>query len=366
MSGLQGRRVVVTRQKSQAGGLAERLQAKGATVLEVPAIDIVPPRDIGPLDEALESLDRYDWVVLTSANTVNAVLSRLTVLGLYPKLGSETRRVASVGPATTAALRSSFPEDRRVLEPKTDFRAAGLLDAFSKERLKGRRMLVPASSEAREELASGLRGMGALVEVVAAYSTIEPPGLGEAVALPGAGLRPGPLRISFGPSRLSPARRGPRRLPAAVIGPTTEAAARAAGLDVRGVASPSTLEALVATAERVLGDHSDSIPLTRLRFHVWPWTVLGLLRVRPKPLPDEISRKLEDQSPPCRRPKRHVKPSPRRPAAAAPDPIEDEPTEPGFDPASTRSCSTCTTSASATSPKAKWCGAPCSGSRSPR
>ena len=146
MSTLQGRRVVVTRQKSQAGGLAERLQAKGATVLEVPAIDIVPPRDIGPLDEALESLDRYDWVVLTSANTVNAVLSRLTVLGLYPKLGSEKRRVASVGPATTAALRSSFPEDRGVLEPKTDFRAAGLLDAFSKERLKGRRILVPASS----------------------------------------------------------------------------------------------------------------------------------------------------------------------------------------------------------------------------
>jgi uroporphyrinogen-III synthase len=257
MSALQGRRVVVTRQKNQAGGLVERLQAKGATVLEVPAIDIVPPKDIGPLDEALESLDRYDWVVLTSANTVNAVLSRLTVLGLYPKLGSEKRRVASVGPATTAALRSSFPEDRGVLEPKTDFRAAGLLDAFSKERLKGRRMLVPSSSEAREELASGLRGMGAVVEVVTAYSTIEPPGLGEAV---GRCLEQGfDLALFASPSAVEAFARsaGDRAagLPAAVIGPTTEAAARAAGLDVRGVASPATLEALVATAERVLGDH---------------------------------------------------------------------------------------------------------------
>jgi uroporphyrinogen-III synthase len=258
MSTLQGRRVVITRQKSQAGGLVERLQAKGATILEVPAIDIVPPKDIRPLDEALESLDRYDWVVLTSANTVNAVLSRLTVLGLYPKLGSQKRRVASVGPATTAALRSSFPEDRGVLEPKTDFRAAGLLDAFSKERLKGRRMLVPASSEAREELAAGLRGMGAVVEVVAAYSTIEPPGLGEAVARC---LAQGfDLALFASPSSVEAFARsaGDRAagLPAAVIGPTTEAAARAAGLDVRGVASPSTLEALVATAERVLGDHS--------------------------------------------------------------------------------------------------------------
>jgi len=258
MSALQGRRVVVTRQKNQAGGLVERLQTKGATVLEVPAIEIVPPKDIGPLDEALESLDRYDWVVLTSANTVNAVLSRLTVLGLYPKLGSEKRRVASVGPATTAALRSSFPEDRGVLEPKAGFGAAGLLDAFSKERLKGRRMLVPASSEARGELASGLRGMGAVVEVMAAYSTIEPPGLGEAV---GRCLEQGfDLALFASPSAVEAFARsaGDRAagLPAAVIGPTTEAAARAVGLDVRGVASPSTLEALVATAERVLGGHS--------------------------------------------------------------------------------------------------------------
>jgi uroporphyrinogen-III synthase len=254
MSALQGRRVVVTRQKSQAGGLAELLQAKGATVLEVPAIEIVPPRDTRPLDEALESLDRYDWVVLTSANTVKAVLSRLTVLGLYPRLGSDRRRVASVGPATTAALRASFPEDKGVHEPKDSFRAAGLLETLSRERLNGRRVLVPASSEAREELASGLRGMGAAVDVVVAYSTVEPPGLEDAVRRC---LDEGfDLALFASPSAVETFARaaGARAagLPAAVIGPTTEAAARAAGLDVLGVASPSTLEALVATAERLL------------------------------------------------------------------------------------------------------------------
>jgi uroporphyrinogen-III synthase len=254
VSSLQGRRLVVTRQRSQAGSLVERLRALGASVIEVPAIEIVAPADLGPLDAALDALDRYDWVVITSANAVNAVLSRLTVLGRYPKLSGPARRVASVGPATTAALKASFPEDRAVLEPKADFRATGLLGAFSQERLRGRRVLLPAATEAREELPLGLREMGAVVDVVAAYSTVEPPGLGEAVRR---SLDQGfDLALFASPSAVEAFTRSAgeraKGLPAAVIGPTTEAAARAAGLDVRGVASPSTLEALVATAERVL------------------------------------------------------------------------------------------------------------------
>jgi uroporphyrinogen-III synthase len=254
VSSLQGRRLVVTRQRSQAGSLVERLRALGASVIEVPAIEIVAPADLGPLDAALDELDRYDWVVLTSANAVSAVLSRLTVLGRYPKLSGPARRVASVGPATTAALKASFPEDRAVLEPKADFRATGLLGALSQEKLRGRRVLVPASTQAREELALGLREMGAVVDVVAAYSTVEPPGLGEAVTR---SLDEGfDLALFASPSAVEAFTRSAgeraKGLPAAVIGPTTEAAARAAGLDVRGVASPSTLEALVATAERVM------------------------------------------------------------------------------------------------------------------
>jgi len=254
VSALQGRRLVVTRQKSQAGGLAERLTALGASVVEVPSIEIVPPPDTGPLDAALQALDRYDWVVLTSANAVKAVLARLTVLGLYPRLSGGARRIASVGPATTAALRASFPEDRAVLEPAGEFRAAGLVAALAREALAGRRVLVPASTEAREELATGLRGLGAVVEVVAAYSTVEPAGLGEAVARC---LDQGfDLALFASPSAVEAFARAAgeraKGLPVVVIGPTTEAAARASGLEVLGVASPSTVDALVATAERVL------------------------------------------------------------------------------------------------------------------
>lgn len=264
MGTLAGRRLVVTRRRGQSSRLVDLLVERGATVLEVPAIEIVAPPDAGPLDEALGALERYDWVVLTSANAVSAVIGRLAVLGLAPRLGgrgpgssARTRpKVASVGPATTAALRSSFPEDRVALEPDLDFRAAALVEAFAREGVAGARVLVPASTRARVDLAQGLRGLGADVDVVAAYATVEPPGLAEAVrGSLGAGFD---LALFASPSALEAfagaAGERARGLAVAVIGPTTEAAARASGMDVRAVASPSTVEGLVAAAEHVLGD----------------------------------------------------------------------------------------------------------------
>ena len=254
MSALRGRRVLVTRQRSQSESLASLLEARGAEVLQVASIEIVAPDDLRPLDEALEALDRYDWVVLTSANAVKAVLSRLTVLGLYPRLGGAGRRIASVGPSTTAALRASFPEDRVALEPEHDARAAGLVAAFAGEKLVGRRILVPASASARSELAFGLREQKAVVDVVAAYRPVEPPGLKEAVQE--SLLRGFDLALFASPSAVEAFARAAgeraRGLAVVVIGPTTEAAAREAGLDVRGVATPSTEAGLLEAAERAL------------------------------------------------------------------------------------------------------------------
>jgi uroporphyrinogen III methyltransferase/synthase len=250
---LAGRRIVVTRRRGQASTLVRLLEARGATVLEVPAIEITAPEDLGPLDGALGSLERYDWVVFTSANAVGAVVSRLMVLGLPPQIGARGPRIASVGPSTTAAIRSSLPADTVALEPEADFRAAGLVEAFAGRSCRGARVLVPASSRAREELEAGLRAIGAEVDVVTAYATVEPKDLHERV---GACLAEGFDIAAFAsPSAVEAfaAAAGPRAhgLPAAVIGPTTEAAARSARLDVRATALPSTVEGLVAALERV-------------------------------------------------------------------------------------------------------------------
>ena len=109
MGTLAGRRIVLTRRRGQSARLGDLLGERGAAVLEVPAIEVVAPPDTAPLDEALLGLERYQWVVLTSANAVAAVLGRLTVLGLEPRLGARGPKIASVGPATDRGAAVFFP-----------------------------------------------------------------------------------------------------------------------------------------------------------------------------------------------------------------------------------------------------------------
>lgn len=255
MSGpLAGRRLVITRGRGPSSRLATLLAERGASVLEVPALEIVAPPDWEPLDAALAALETYDWVVLTSANAVSALLRRIAVLGLEPRLRTRGAQVACVGPATAAALRASFPADSVALAPASGFGADALVAAFSERGVRGARVLFPSSTRAREVVPRGLRALGAEVDVVAAYATVEPAGLAESVARC---LDEGfDLALFASPSAVDGFARaaGERSqgLPAAVIGPTTEAAARAAGMGVKAVARPSTAEGLVAAAERVL------------------------------------------------------------------------------------------------------------------
>ena len=253
MSGsLAGRRIVVTRRTDQASRLIRLLEERGAVVLNVPATAIGPPEDPAPLDEALRGLDRFDWIVFTSANAVEAVRDRLDALGLG--LLARGPRVASVGPATTGALGRAFPEDRVDLEPEADYRAAGLLHAFEAHGCPGARVLIPLSSRGREELPLGLRELGAEVTVATAYTTMEPPGLAEAVRrCVDQGLDAATFAAPSAVQAFAKAAgAGAQGLPAVVIGPTTEAAARKALFDVLATASPSTVDGLVAALERAL------------------------------------------------------------------------------------------------------------------
>ena len=103
---LAGRRVLVTRAAHQAGKLSDALRAVGAEPVEVPVLEIRPPASFDPLDRALHQLDRYDWLILTSANTVRAMADRSEQLGVA-FTQPETLKVAAVGEATAEAVRKT-------------------------------------------------------------------------------------------------------------------------------------------------------------------------------------------------------------------------------------------------------------------
>jgi uroporphyrinogen-III synthase len=252
---LGGRRVLVTRRPSQAGALSARLRALGAHVVEIPAIDIAPPDEPGPLDGALTHATDYDWLVLTSPNAVRAVAGRLEALGNERVLSGARPALAAVGPSTADAISKQLTGRPVDLLPASEFRAEGLLAAFTQRGLvEGERVLLPVADRARDVLAEGLRRLGAVVDVVVAYRTVAPADLTETIAARlGEGVD---LALFASPSAAenfaSAAGDRARGLPVAVMGPVTERAARALGLDVRAVASPSTLDGLVAAAVAAL------------------------------------------------------------------------------------------------------------------
>ncbi len=96
----------MTRAAHQAGKLSEGLRALGAEPVEVPVLEIQPPLDFAPLDRALRSLDSYDWLILTSANTVRALVDRAAALGSQ-FCHFATLKVAAVGEATATAARNA-------------------------------------------------------------------------------------------------------------------------------------------------------------------------------------------------------------------------------------------------------------------
>jgi len=246
---LQDRRILVTRRIEQAGSLVDALSALGATVVEVPLIVQGPPEDAGPLDRALGRLASYEWLAFTSANAVDAMADRLAQLG--GKLPARLR-LASVGPTTAHAISERFTGRRVDLQPVSQYRAEGLVEAFRTLDLAGQHVLLPVSDRARDTLAAGLRAQGADVDVVNAYRTVTPDGARDRLER---ALADGiDLVILASPSAvegLMVALGGRARgLAVAVIGPVTEQAAREAGLDVRVVGSPSTVDGLLAALQR--------------------------------------------------------------------------------------------------------------------
>jgi len=250
---LAGRRIVVTRAREQAAELVEALAALGAEVITAPTIRIEPLADLEPLRVALARLERYDWVVFTSQNSVQVVFDMQAARGKTSRpLGKA--RIAAIGPATGSALSAHGVAVDVLPEGHV---AESLVEAMaSRGELRGARVLLPQAEFARDVVAEGLRALGADVDVIAVYRTV--PALEEGAALAQQILSGRIDVITFTSSStvhsfvqsVGADAASSGRFSAAVIGPITAATAREYGLPVAIEAAQYTAAGLVDALAR--------------------------------------------------------------------------------------------------------------------
>ena len=166
---LFGKRMVITRARSQASDLVKMLSDLGANCMEAPSIRVCDADDYGPMDQAITALSSYDWIVFTSVNGVTYFFDRLFSMGLDVRRLS-TVKTACIGPATAKRLREFGLLSDIIPE---SYVAEAVVEAFKDQDMKGRRVLIPRAKEARAVLPVELRNMGAVVDEVTAYQTLE-------------------------------------------------------------------------------------------------------------------------------------------------------------------------------------------------
>jgi uroporphyrinogen III methyltransferase/synthase len=246
---LHGRRVVVTRARAQASGLARTLRELGADVVELPAIRIESRIDSQEVRDAVARLSDYSLVCLTSPNGVRLLFEAMQEAGQDARaLAGAT--VAAIGPGTARALAGRGIVADVIPER---FVAEALVEALADVEVEGKRVLIARAAGARDVLPDALRERGAEVDVVPLYETVrEQPDESEVERAQEADY------VTFTSSSTvtnlleALGERFPKNARVVSIGPVTSDTARAAGLEIAVEADrhdvDGVLDALLADA----------------------------------------------------------------------------------------------------------------------
>ncbi len=253
---LFGKRILVTRASEKAASLTEQLEALGAEVDELPAIELAPVKSNGVFKEALKGIPETDWVFFTSPEGVGWFRQMLKSYRKDLRCLSGCH-IGAIGPKTAATIEECGLHVDFV--PKR-FSQEGLVQEFPRRLLEGKRALILSAQESRDVLEQGLRRRGVRVTKVSIYRTVIPKML--TAGLTEVFSRPLDLVTVTSASCVdhlyealqAAGRRAVfRRLQFASIGPVTSAAVRSHGGRVVIEAKYSTIEGLVKAVQRKAG-----------------------------------------------------------------------------------------------------------------
>ncbi|MBP2650334.1 MAG: uroporphyrin-III C-methyltransferase [Firmicutes bacterium] len=165
---LSGKNILVTRAREQASNLTASLEKLGANCIEAPVIKIIPPDNFAKLDQAIDNLAEYHWLIFTSVNGVSYFFDRLFAAGRDTRTLAKIK-VAAIGVQTAVALKN-FGVIADVIP--AEFRAEGIINVLEDKISSGMKVLIPRAKVARNILPQKLIQMGAVVDVVEAYQTV--------------------------------------------------------------------------------------------------------------------------------------------------------------------------------------------------
>lgn len=263
-SSLAGKRVVITRSALLCEALAKEFTARGALPVAAPLITFAVPEDFGPLDAAIAQLQRFDWLIFTSAEAVRAMARRSTKLEQSLFQASSNPRIAAVGPVTAEAVKRAGLKVDYVAKMHSGVALAHELGV----QLREKKVLLPRSDRANPDLPAALKRHGAHVTEVIAYRTLRPTEIdrqklseltnGQADAVlffsPSAVLH---FAESFGPEQLHMLQ---AKLAITAVGPVTAGALREAGVERVVVARDTTAAAVVEALEEYFASAAKAAP----------------------------------------------------------------------------------------------------------
>jgi len=173
---LQGIGVLVTREVKQAVELSAALKELGAVVTELPVLEFRAPVDTTAIDQAINTIHKYDWILFASTNAIDFFAQRLVAHGKSMdslKNAVTSCRLAAIGAKTAEHLRASFGLETDFIPD--NYIAESFVEEFAAGRkLHGLSLLWPRSSKGRVYIKEELEKAGAIVDMVVAYETCRP------------------------------------------------------------------------------------------------------------------------------------------------------------------------------------------------
>lgn len=166
---LFGKNIVVTRCRTQSSSLVEKISDMGGNPIEIPTIKIQKIEDNKELEDEIEQIKDYTYIIFSSKNAVDIFFEKLNDLG-YDARVLYNSKVCAVGGETAKSLK-----ERGLIADivPQKYVAEGLYEELKDIINENDKILIPRAKNARDFLVNKLSEKCYIKEVITYESVID-------------------------------------------------------------------------------------------------------------------------------------------------------------------------------------------------